>query len=80
MIRLSKHASDEMPRRGIALAYVEAALASPDWTAPDPTDPALTRSYKAIAAFGRRTLRVVHRPDGADMFIITAHWDRGAKP
>jgi uncharacterized protein YuzE len=24
-------------------------------------------------------LRVVHRADGEDIFIVTAHWDRGAK-
>ena len=80
LIRLSRHTSDEMPRRGIVLSYIEAALANADWTMPDPTDPALTRSYKAIAEFGGRVLRVVHRLDGADIFIVTAHWDRGARP
>jgi hypothetical protein len=51
----------------------------------DPTDPASSRSFKAIPAFANRVLRVVHRPDGDnipgdDVFVVTAHWDRGAKP
>jgi hypothetical protein len=79
MIKLSKHTADEMGERGILLSYIEAALAAPDRVTGDPADPRLTRSYKAIVEFGNRVLRVVHRPDGADTFIVTAHWDRGAK-
>jgi cyanate lyase len=43
------------------------------------TDPALSRSYKVIPEFGNRVLRVVHRRDGDDIFVVTAHWDGGAK-
>ena len=80
MIELSKHINDEMPGRRIMLSYIEIAVAAADWTTPDPTDPTLTRSYKRITEFGSRVLRVVHRPRGADTFIVTAHWDRGARP
>jgi hypothetical protein len=85
MIRLSKHITDELNNRGIQIGYIEAVLKEPDRVGPDPTDPALTRSFRAIPAFGNRVLRVVHRPDGdggsnADIFVVTAHWDRGAKP
>ena len=45
----------------------------------DPSDPSLTRSYRAIPQFGGRILRVVHRPDDDDIFVVTAHWDRGGK-
>jgi len=80
MLKLSNHVVREMEKRGIVLAYIEAALAAPDRVMVDPTDADLTRSYKAIAGFGNRILRVVHRPEGgADTFIITAHWDRGAR-
>ena len=79
MIKLSKHTSDEMEARGILYSYVEAALTSPDRVTKDATDPALTRSYKAIPEFANRVLRVVHRSDGEDVFVVTAHWDRGAK-
>ena len=52
---------------------------SPDRVAQDVTEPALSRSYKVISEFGNRVLRVVHRTDGDDIFVVTAHWDRGAK-
>jgi hypothetical protein len=78
MVKLSKHTVDEMDGRGISLTNIEAALASPDRQTPDP-NPGLTCSFKAIPEFGGRILRVVHRPDGADVFVVTATWDRGAK-
>ena len=34
---------------------------------------------KAIAEYGARVLRVVHRPEGDDIVIITVHFDRGAR-
>ena len=79
MIKLSKHAADEMGGRGILQSHIEAALASPDRIAQDATDPTLSRSYKAIPEFANRVLRVVHRSGGNDIFVVTAHWDRGAK-
>jgi hypothetical protein len=79
MIKLSKHITDEMDGRGITRHYIEAAVLTPDWVTRDPTQPALTRSFKTIAAFGHRVIRVVHRPDDDGIFIVTAHWDRGAK-
>jgi hypothetical protein len=68
-----------MEGRGILFAYIEATLTSPDRVVQDGTDPDLSRSYKAVPEFGNRVLRVVHRSDGGDIFVVTAHWDRGAK-
>ena len=79
MIILSQHTEREMVQRGIVMAYIESTLAAPDHVRPDPVDAALTRSYRVIAEFGNRVLRVVHRPDPMGVFIVTAHWDRGAK-
>ena len=78
MIRSTGHVRQRVLERRLALAWIEAAIADPDWTGPDP-DPALTRSYMAIPAFGGRILPVVHRPEGADMLMVTAHFDRGAE-
>ena len=78
MITLSKHIAEELDERGIRLAYIEAAVAAPDRLTDDPTDRTLRRSFKAIPEFGSRILRVVHRPDNGDTFVVTAHWDRGA--
>ena len=80
MVRLTKHAAEAMQRRNIAIEWVEATLNAPDFTEADPRHPERIRSYKAIAAFGGRILRVVHRRDGRDMIVITVHFDRSATP
>jgi hypothetical protein len=77
-IILSVHAAEAMASRGIDLAWVEATIVAPDWTQPDSRQ-GLTRSFKAIAAFGGRLLRVVHRPADDGVMVITTFFDRGAK-
>jgi hypothetical protein len=79
MIRLTAHAEERMEEQGIALAWVEAAISAPLRSMPDPTEAILTRSWRIIPEFGGRALRVVHRRDGADVVVVTAHWDRGAR-
>jgi hypothetical protein len=68
-----------MEERGIHMAWVEAAVAYPAKSAPDPRDPSLTRSFRKIPEAGDRVVRVVHRTFGADIVVVTAHFDRGAK-
>lgn len=72
MVKLSRHTVNDMEKRGILLYYIADTLAQPDWTAPDP-QPGLKRSCRRIAEFGGRYLRVVHRQDGDDTFVVTAH-------
>jgi hypothetical protein len=79
MIRVTKHAREAVHVRNISLAWIEATVSSPDFAVTDPRHPERTRSYKAIAEFGGRVLRVVHRPDGDDIVVITVHFDRGAR-
>ena len=69
MIRFTKHAQEAIGARDIAV----------DWIVPDPRHPDRIRSYKAIAEHGGRVLRVVHRPEGDDILIITVHFDRRAR-
>jgi hypothetical protein len=78
MIRLSAHAVEMIAARDIKLAWVEATVEGPSATAVDPRDPTLTRSFRSIPEARGRVLRVVHRPAGADILVITAHFDRGA--
>lgn len=79
MIRLSHHMREQLALRPeLRQEWIEAAIATPDWTLAD-ADPTLTRSDKAIVAFGGRVLRVVHRPVGTDVLVVTAHFDRGAR-
>ncbi len=79
MIRFTKHAEEAISVRAIAVDWIEAAVSAPDRIEPDPRHPDRTRSYKAIAEYGARVLRVVHRPEGDDIVIITVHFDRGAR-
>jgi hypothetical protein len=79
MIRHTKHALEAMAKRGLAASWIEATVNPPDSVESDPRHPERTRSFKAIPELGSHALRVVHRLDGADMIIITAHLDRGAK-
>jgi hypothetical protein len=79
VIRLTKYAQEALHVRSIALAWIEEVVSSPDFAEADPRHPECTRSYKAIPAFGGRVLRVVHRPEGDDILVITMHFDRGAR-
>jgi hypothetical protein len=79
MIKLTSHAEDMIAERGIALEWVVITLESPDSRSIDPRDTSLTRSYCKISPADGRILRVVHRPDGADILVITAFFDRGMK-
>ena len=78
MIRLTKHAQEAIGLRGIDFAWLEATANSPDFVEIDPRHADRARSYKAIAEYGGRVLRVVHRAEGNHIVIITAHFDRGA--
>lgn len=78
-IKLTAHAEQMIAERGIKLAWVVAAIEYPDSRSKDPRDASLTRSYCKISAAEGRILRVVHRPNGADILVITAFFDRGMK-
>jgi hypothetical protein len=79
MIILSKHAEEAVEKRNLRFDWIERVLAEPDFAHPDP-DPTLTRSFKAIVEARGKILRVVHRPEGNDILVVTIHFDRDAKP
>jgi hypothetical protein len=79
MIRFTKHAQEALDKRNILEQWVERRLRAPDRTGPDPRYPDRPRSYLAITESGGRVLRVVHRPEGNDIVVITVHFDRGAR-
>lgn len=78
MLRLTDHVRQRMAERRIPVSWVEAAVQSPDWTGRD-RNPELAHAFKEIADFGGRILKVVHRRDGADILVVTAYFDRGAR-
>jgi len=79
LILLTKHAREAIVVRNIGLDWIEATVSSPDFVEADPHYSDRTRSFKAIAEFGGRMLRVVHRAEGDDIVVITVHFDRGAR-
>lgn len=80
VIRLTMHAQEMIEERRLLGAWVRDTLLQPDYTQPDPLDATLTRAFRSIAEADGRLLRVVYRQDGDQMVVITAHFDRGAKP
>lgn len=78
-LTLTAHARLTVQERGLALEWVERAILDPDRTEDDPSGPDVRRSFKRIPEAGDRIIRVVHRPDGAGILVITAFLDRGAK-
>jgi len=79
MIKLTNHAKDRLAAYGIERAWVDAAVLRPTRTEPDPRGQGITRSFIRISARGGRVLRVAHRPDGADVLVLSVHFDRGAQ-
>lgn len=78
-IRLTLHATISVARRNIDMRWIEAVIRQPAYSSPDPDDAAVTQSWRAIPQFGGRMLKVVHRPAGDDVIVITAYFDRDAK-
>lgn len=78
-LRFSVHVRDVMSERQIEDEWVQRAVTEPEWVEADPTDPRLVRAFRAIAERDGRILRVVYRPDGESVFVITAFFDRGAR-
>ncbi len=78
MIRYLSHALEAMSKRGVKPDWVADTIQQPDWTEPDAAHRGRIRSYKAIAGFSGRILRVVHWTEGADIVVLTVYPDRDA--
>ena len=74
-----KHARDNLRDRGLSPAWAEAAVRAPDWTAPDPNDPAVERRFKAIAELDGRVIRVPCVETADEIRALTVLLDRGAR-
>jgi hypothetical protein len=74
---LTKHARDNVALYNLDLAWIEATITSPQYADHDPHDARLLRAWRRIQERGGRALRVVYRPAGADMLVVTAFFDRG---
>ena len=80
-IRLTHHALiDRIRPYGLSMADVERAVYAPDWTEPDPNDPAVERRFLARPSTGRRALRVAVVEEADHIRVLSAHPDRNARP
>jgi len=57
--QLTSHAAAAALKRKIDVAWIERALAEPEWTEPDKAKPAVMHAFLRIAERDHRVLRVV---------------------
>jgi hypothetical protein len=76
---LTRHARDNIVRDAIDPAWIETTVRHPTALMVDPHDPTLSRAWRRIPERGGRVLRVVFRPAGADIVVVTVFFDRGAR-
>jgi hypothetical protein len=68
-----------MQSRRVKLEWIEETVRAPDWTEPDPSDPAIERRFRAIAEAGARILRVRCVETETTIRVITALFETNAR-
>lgn len=79
-LRLTAHAEARLARRRLPLAWVEAGVNAPERRVPDPIDTSVERRFRSIGEAGGRILRVACVETDDEIRVITAMFDRNAKP
>jgi hypothetical protein len=79
-LRLTAHAEVRLVRRGLLLAWIEATVSEPEWREPDPADASVERRFRSIDEAGGRILRVACVETEDEIRVITAMFDRNARP
>jgi len=77
--QLTRHARKVLAERGIAVEWMEHALAQPEWTEPDPNDPQVTRHFRVIPEFGGRVPRVAVNQTVTPHRVVSVFFDRTQK-
>ena len=75
-IVVTLHAATKLRAHALPLELVERGVNEPDWTEPDPLDPALTRYYVMTP---QRDYRIVGRFEDDDFVLVSVFPDRGAR-
>ena len=76
---LTAHARTRMHSRRVKQEWIERTVQEPDWTEPDPTDPAVERRFRAIAEAGGRILRVPCVETESTIRVKTVLFDKSAR-
>ena len=79
-LRYTQHSLDVMREREIEPVWVERAVTQPQWIEPDPFDGAVERRFAVVPERAGRYLRVACVETFSEIRIISAFFDRGAKP
>lgn len=74
--QLTNHAAAAALKRKIELAWIDRALAEPEWTQADPAKPGVMYAFVRIAERNHRVLRVVYNPRVHPVRVITVYFDR----
>jgi hypothetical protein len=75
----TRHAQEKLLRPGLRREWVEDAARRPTWVEPDPFDAEVERRFKPIEEYGDRILRVAVVETPAEIRVISAFFDRGAR-
>jgi hypothetical protein len=77
---LTEHARRSLARRtDIRIEWLERALRQPDRVTMDEVDPELEHRLLKIEEYGGRVLRVIVKPGGSALLVVTAFFDRRAR-
>ncbi len=78
-LAITAHARVRMHSRQVRMDWVELTVRTPDWSEPDPRDPAIERRFRAIKEFGGRILRVACIETATMIRVIRVMFDRNAR-
>ena len=78
-ITYGAHALDMLQERGLDRAWIERAVAKPDFAEPDALHPERIRAYRTVPERDGRVLRVVYVPTEDGARIVTAFLDRNRR-
>ena len=79
-LHLTRHALDEIAARGLERSWVERVAGDPEWTRPSRRRPEVTLRFGRIDDAGGKILRVTTVDEGGVRVVLTAHFDRAARP
>jgi predicted LPLAT superfamily acyltransferase len=77
-IEYGDHAVSQMSERKISREWVERTLHESEFVRDDKLDAEVKLSFRRIAEFGNRWLRVVYKQNGKLTHVVTVFFDRNA--
>ncbi|WP_420842227.1 DUF4258 domain-containing protein [Devosia lacusdianchii] len=79
-LHFTRHALEAIRQRDLDLEWIDRAVHAPDWEEVDPQDPEVARRFLAVPERDNRYLRVACVETPAEVRILSAFFDRRARP